>query len=415
MQPIRGTKDILPQEQLRFNSVINIAKRVASQFGYDEITLPIMEFTEIFKRTLGDYSDVVNKEMYSFQDRSENNITLRPEFTAQIARMVISEGLFHKLPQRFFTWGPLFRYERPQKGRQRQFNQINYEFLGQKEPIADVETILVAIKILSELGIEKDVILNINTLGDNASRANYIEELSNYFSKYKNDLSEESKIRLDKNPLRILDSKDDFDKKICSDAPVLSNFLNFESKNFFDNIILSLTKLGVNFKINDKLVRGLDYYSHTVFEFITEKLGAQGTVLAGGRYDGLFKIMCNKDIPAVGFASGVERISELMTQNIMLATSPDVYIIPDSQDAFIAAAIFSDLAVNSRNLNIKIADCLNSSKAIKRAIDDNSRFAAFITTDNAKSNQVKIRDLKTRQEQTIGYSEAVEVIYKNRA
>lgn len=312
MQPVRGVRDILGDEMLAFNQVVEAARNCSGLCNYKEIALPIFEFSEIFHRTLGETSDVVSKETYTFIDRDTTSITLRPEFTAGIVRSVISNGLTQSLPIKYFSYGPVFRHERPQKARYRQFNQINVENIGVSDYTSDVETILLASNILKSLGLSDKVRLELSSIGDVESRIKYKELLVSYFSKYLSDLSEDSKVRLHKNPLRILDSKDDGDKKIVAGAPSIYESLNAESMTRFEAIQKSLKDLGVEYSLNPKLVRGLDYYTHTVFEFITDQLGSQGTVLAGGRYDGLFELMGGPSIPAIGFAAGIERLSELL-------------------------------------------------------------------------------------------------------
>ena len=309
LQPIRGMKDLLPDDYQAQSSIIKTAEDVATIFGYRTMSTPITEYTSVFARTLGDTSEVVSKEMYSFLDRSDESITLRPEFTAGIMRAFISNGLHHQVPLRFFSYGPVFRYDRPQAGRQRQFHQINFEYLGADGPYTDAEMLKMAQTLLTDLGIMDNITLELNSIGCTESRAKYTEALTAYFSKYKNDLSPESQLRLEKNPLRILDSKSEQDKKLIPDSPVITGYYTDESKEYFDKVLEYLDILDVKYTLNPRLVRGLDYYSHTAFEFTTDKLGAQSTVLAGGRYDGLSKIMGGPELPAIGFAAGIERIA----------------------------------------------------------------------------------------------------------
>ena len=312
LQPVRGTHDILPDESRQRRFVMDVARRTAENYGYGEIATPMFEFTEVFHRTLGDTSDVVTKETYSFTDRGGENITLRPEFTASIARAFISGGMKDMLPLRFYYQGAAFRYERPQKGRLRQFHQIGTELLGVAEPQADIETIALAADILARLGLKDKVRLEINSLGDAQSRANYRTALVEYYRTHEARLSEDSKRRLERNPLRILDSKDENDRVINQSAPHLSEYLTAEAKEFFVTVTEGLASLGISFYLNDKLVRGLDYYSHTVFEFTTDALGAQNTILAGGRYDGLIATMGGADTPGIGWAAGIERLISLI-------------------------------------------------------------------------------------------------------
>ena len=309
---VRGAHDILGDEALLFQTIIKEASKVANLYNFSYAEFPIFEFSEIFKRTSGDTSDVVKKELYTFFDKSgENELALRPEFTASIMRSIYSNGLTHKLPLKLFTHGQIFRYDRPQKCRQRQFNQINYEVLGLNEPYVDGEVIALSMRLLKNLKIE-NVKLHLNSLGNKEVRRKFEENLVNHLSQYKDELSEDSKMRLEKNPLRILDSKDKNDKKLIEDCLSISEFYDDESKVFFDKVLNYLANFGIDFVIDKKLVRGLDYYSHTVFEIITEELGAQGTIIAGGRYNELSKFFNEKEeIPSFGCAGGVERLMSL--------------------------------------------------------------------------------------------------------
>lgn len=313
LQPVRGTKDILSDDYRIHQHIINVAGKVGELYGFEGFSTPVFEFTEVFKRTLGDTSDVVNKEMYTFEDKGGESITLRPEFTAGIARAVISNGLQQSLPLKLFSHGPLFRYERPQKGRQRQFHQINFEWLGDAGALADAEIISLASEILKKTGV-KNYTLEINTLGDSESRANYRAMLQSYFAKHKEQLSADSKERIEKgNPLRVLDSKDEEDKKITKDAPKVIESLNQKSKELFDSVLSGLDSMGISYNINPHIVRGLDYYNDVVFEFVShaDEAGAQNTILAGGRYDNLIFNMGGPKVPAVGFAAGIERLALL--------------------------------------------------------------------------------------------------------
>ena len=314
LQPVRGTRDILPDEARRFRRVVETARAIAERYGYGEIATPIFEFTEVFARTLGDTSDIVTKEMYSFEDKGGDFITLRPEGTAGVARAFISGGLAQSLPLKFFYAGPMFRYERPQKGRQRQFHQIGVELLGVPAPQADVEVIALGAHILDGLGVLDRTVLELNTLGDPASRQAYRAALVDYFSGHRDRLSEDSRGRLERNPLRILDSKDEGDRRVVAEAPAFSDYLNAESRAFFAAVTEGLDDLGISYEVNQRLVRGLDYYTHTAFEFTTTALGAQGTVLAGGRYDGLIGAMGGPETPGIGWAAGIERLSMLIDE-----------------------------------------------------------------------------------------------------
>src|ERR687892_410647 len=314
LRPVRGTHDIVGETALRHRRVIETGRAVAARYGYREVATPVFEFTEVFARTLGETSDIVTKEMYTFEDRAGDSLTLRPEYTAGIARAFISGALGQQLPIKLFASGPMFRYERPQKGRLRQFHQIDVEILGAAEPLADVEVIALGARILAELGLAGHVVLELNSLGDPASRRVYREELVTYLSRYRNDLSPESQDRLERNPLRILDSKDAGDREILGGAPSLPESLNEESRAFFAEVRAGLDALGIGYRLNPALVRGLDYYTHTAFEFTTRELGAQGAVIAGGRYDGLVATMGGPGTPGIGWAAGVERLAMLLDQ-----------------------------------------------------------------------------------------------------
>jgi histidyl-tRNA synthetase len=311
LQPVRGTHDLLPAEMRGHRHVSDRARAAALRYGFEEMATPIFEFSQVFKRTLGDTSDVVTKEMYSFVDKGGDEVTLRPENTAGVARSFISEGLAQSVPVKFFYSGPMFRYERPQKGRLRQFHQIGVELIGVDQPQADLEVIACGARVLDDLGVLDKTTLELNTLGDGESRARYREALVAYFSGHASSLSSDSQERLERNPLRILDSKNENDRAIVADAPVFEDYLNEESQTFFTAVRDGLDALEIAYTLNPRLVRGLDYYCHTAFEFTTTELGAQGAVIAGGRYDGLIGMMGGKETPGVGWAGGIERLALL--------------------------------------------------------------------------------------------------------
>ena len=317
MQNVRGTYDLYGTPKRKAKKVVELASKTVEKYGFEEIETPIFEFTEVFARNLGDTSDIVTKEMYTFQDRGGESLTLRPEGTAGVVRSFISEGMQQNLPLKFYYHGPMFRYERPQKGRQRQFTQFGVEMLGVSTPQADIEAIAMAYDFLKELGLEKNVVVEINSLGDTESRNIYREKLVDYLKSHINELSAESVERLNKNPLRVLDSKEECDKVVVASAPLYSDSLNEASKTFFEDVLKGLDLLGIPYRVNERLVRGLDYYAHTVFEFVTDELGAQGTVLAGGRYDGLVKEMGGGDVSGIGWACGVERLSMLLKEDVL--------------------------------------------------------------------------------------------------
>jgi histidyl-tRNA synthetase len=313
-QPVRGTQDMFGEFEERFAHVVATFERVRRLYGFKGLQLPVIEPTAVFARSLGEATDVVSKEMYTFEDRGGDSITLRPEFTAGIARAYLTNGWQQYAPMKLSVHGPLFRYERPQKGRYRQFHQIDAEIIGASEPAADVELLVMADQLLKELGISDGVTLQLNTLGDTQSRDAWRAALVAYFNDHKDALSEDSVARLEKNPLRILDSKDPRDRPIADAAPMIDHYLSGEAQEFFGSVTAGLDAAGVAWERNARLVRGLDYYRHTAFEFVTDRLGAQGTVLGGGRYDGLIENLGGPATPAVGWAAGIERLAMLIEE-----------------------------------------------------------------------------------------------------
>ena len=334
LQPVRGTHDHLQDQMKIYDHIVSVSKNVCIRYGFDPFTTPIFEFSEVFKKTLGDNSDIVTKEMYTFKDKGNEEITLRPEGTAAIIRAIISNGLTHEMPFKVFYNGPMFRYERPQKGRLRQFHQIGIELVGIQNEIADTEVISCGNRLLKELKIDSKTTLQINSLGKIEERKKYIDDLLNYLKAYKNKLSSDSLKRLEKNPLRILDSKNEEDINIISNAPIILEYLNDESKNNFHNVLDNLKALNISYTINHKLVRGLDYYNNITFEFVTKELGAQGAVIAGGRYDGLMKQMGGPDLPGIGWAAGLERIALLTKVNKPKIKSITVIPLGDKSQKF---------------------------------------------------------------------------------
>jgi histidyl-tRNA synthetase len=311
-QAIRGTQDIFGAEAEAFARVVETFEKVRKLYRFRRAEMPVFEKTAVFSRSLGETTDVVSKEMYSFDDRGGDSLTLRPEFTAGIARAYLTNGWQQHAPLKLATHGPLFRYERPQKGRYRQFHQIDAEIIGAAEPQADVELLVMADQLLKELGIADGVTLQLNTLGDAPSRDAWRLALIAYFQDHRANLSEDSQDRLERNPLRILDSKDPRDKPFTADAPKIDDFLSGEAQDFFGKVTSGLDAAGVEWTRAPTLVRGLDYYRHTAFEFVTDRLGAQGTVLGGGRYDGLIETLGGAHTPAVGWAAGIERLAMLL-------------------------------------------------------------------------------------------------------
>jgi len=364
LQPVRGTRDLIGEEFRRHQAVTDAARGVAALYGFEEWATPIFEDTRVFARTLGETSDVVTKEMYSFTDRGGDGITLRPENTAGVCRALVSNGLTQSLPRKVFYAGPMFRYERPQKGRYRQFHQIGCEVLGAAEPLADAEVIACGWQILNELDIADGVALEINTLGDAESRDAYRAALIAYFTQHRDALSEESRARLERNPLRILDSKDEGDRQVVAGAPAMRAHLTEAAAAFYAQVQRYLGLLGVPFRENDRIVRGLDYYSHTAFEFVTDRLGAQGTVMAGGRYNGLVEDMGGPPTPCVGWAAGIERLG------MLLPSAPEapraVAVIPVSE-AQEGAALSLARSLREDGIPVEMAYRGNLKRRMERA------------------------------------------------
>jgi len=401
LQSVRGTHDLLPEESLVHRFVEQTAYSVAQRYGFGEIITPIFEFTEVFSRTLGETSDVVTKEMYTFE-RSGESLTLRPEGTAGVARAFISGGLAQSLPLKLFYRGPMFRYERPQKGRLRQFHQVGVEFLGVDSPLADVEVLSLAWRFLNELGQGPHVHLEINSLGTSSDRITYANDLRQFFSQHIDSLSDDSKTRLEKNPMRILDSKDDGDKRIVAEAPLITERLT-EGQKHFDEVKRGLDKLGIPFTVNPRLVRGLDYYCHTAFEFVTTQLGAQGTVLAGGRYDGLIGQMGGPATPGIGWAAGVERLSMLV--GAKSSSVRPVAIIPmgDELAAFVVAE-----TLRAAGVTVQLGYSGNMKKRMDRANKANARFALILGEDEAARGAVTVKDLDAGTQEEVALVSVVD-------
>jgi len=398
LQPVRGTHDLLPDDMRRHRHVGDTARTVAARYGYHEVATPIFEFTEVFKRTLGEVSDVVSKEMYTFEDRGGEEITLRPENTAGVARAYLSGGLAQQAPCKFFYQGPMFRYERPQKGRLRQFHQIGLELIGVAGPQGDVEIIACGAAILDGLGVLPRTQLEINTLGDPESRTAYREALVRYFSGHLDALSEDSRMRLERNPLRILDSKDPGDKALVAEAPLFDDHLNQASRDHFQAVTDGLDAIGIAWERNPWLVRGLDYYGHTAFEFTTTELGAQNAVMAGGRYDGLIGQMGGPETPGVGWAAGVERLA-------LLGGDPPpeerpVAVVPVGSDAEPVAVALAD-RLRRAGMTIEIGYSGNLSRRLKRANKLNADRAVLIGGDELAQGVATLRDLDTGEQQQV--------------
>ena len=395
-QAIRGTQDIFGPDAEAFAFVVETFERVRKLYRFRRVEMPVFEKTEVFSRAIGETTDVVSKEMYSFEDRGGESLTLRPEFTAGIARAYLSNGWQQHAPLKVATHGPLFRYERPQKGRYRQFHQIDAEILGAAEPQADVELLAMADQVIRELGIE-GVTLHLNTLGDGDSREAWRAALIDYFGAVKGELSEESQERLEKNPLRILDSKDRRDQKFVADAPKIDQFLSDDARAFFDAVTSGLDAAGVKWTRAESLVRGLDYYRHTAFEFIPDegseaagRLGSQSTILGGGRYDGLMESLGGAPTPAVGWAAGIERLAMLVGDKG--EPNADVIVVVENDELIehaIAAIGKIRAAGHSAELMATGSPRKRFDKAVKAGAD---KIVAFDMRDGVEHVRIKADD-----------------------
>lgn len=408
IQPVRGTHDLMAADYGLYAHIVGEAKRIAELYGYHQIATPIIEFSEVFHRAVGETSDIVSKETYTFTDRGGESITLRPEFTAAVVRAFISNKLTQDLPFKCFYAGPAFRYERPQKGRQRQFHQFGVELLGAAEPIADVEIIALGMQVIRALGLSHMVTLELNSLGDVESRANYRAALVAYLLEHEAGLSDDSKTRLEKNPLRILDSKNEADRLIIAGAPRLGDYFNDASRAHFAAVQAGLNHLEIPYKISDTLVRGLDYYSHTVFEFTTDKLGAQGTILAGGRYDGLVSLMGGPDISGVGFGAGIERWMMLL-EGMELTAPPPVVVIP-MQPELEAKGFALVQQLRAGGIAAEIAYKGNSKKRFERANKIGAAFAVIIGEDELARGECTLKNLTTGHQQSVAHEALISLL-----
>jgi histidyl-tRNA synthetase len=409
VQAIRGTQSMLGEEAERFHAVVSAFDRVRRLYGFQRVEVPVFEATSVFARSLGETTDVVSKEMYTFEDRGGDSLTLRPEFTAGIARAYISEGWQRFGVLKLATEGPIFRYERPQKGRYRQFHQLDAEILGAGEYWADVEVIALASRLLNGLGLEGKVELQLNTLGDAETRSAWREALIAHFEAHRGDLSEDSVRRLGANPLRILDSKDAKDRPIADAAPDIDSFLTADAGSFFGKVTKGLDAAGVGWTRNARLVRGLDYYRHTAFEFVTDQLGAQGTVLAGGRYDGLVDALGGPPTPGVGWAAGIERLAMLMVDMPPAMLTP-VVIIPVGEAAEVEA-LRAAAAVRRRGFGAEVLMRGNLKKRLARANDLNASTAIIIGDDELAAGEATVKHLRVQEQQRVPLGRLVETLW----
>lgn len=402
LQPVRGTRDIYGEDSRNMTAVVDAFRRVGASYGFEDFSVPIFEFTEVFKRPLGEASDIVSKEMYTFEDRGGEELTLRPEFTAGMCRAFISNGMQQHLPCRLISHGPAFRYERPQKGRYRQFHQIDAELIGQDTPESDVDIIAMAWSLLKELGLGDKVVLHLNTLGDKESRDIYRAALVSYFEGFKDKLSEDSVRRLASNPLRILDSKDEGDKVVVANAPLMSECLNEHSRTYFEAVKNGLEAIGVPYEHDERLVRGMDYYCHTAFEFITTELGAQGTVLAGGRYDGLIEQLGGPATPGIGWAGGIERLAMLSEKGVSPARP--VVVMPMGEEATLKAFELAE-AIRSEGVVVTSDRSGNLKKRLNRANKVNASFAVIVGDNELAAGAAVVKNLDTGDQNDTAFAD----------
>ena len=407
LRTVRGVHDLLPDELYKHNKVIDGGLEIADKYNYSQIEIPIFEYAEVFTKPLGKSSDIVTKENYIFKDRNEDELMLRPEGTSGIVRAFLNAGLVQDIPQRFSYYGPMFRYERPQKGRLRQFKQFGIECLGISSSMADIEVISLGYDFLDKLKIINQIDLKINTLGDFDSRQKFRNALITYFKDYQAKLSKDSIRRLKVNPLRILDSKDHEDQKIIRNAPNILEFLNLESKTRFEKICKGLDYLNIKYDIDQNLVRGLDYYSHTAFEFVTNKLGSQGTVLAGGRYDGLSKMLGGPDVAGVGWAAGIERLVLLVSNEFVNKT--DVVLMGQVESFnYYLLPIMKKLI--QKGFKCEIIYTGNLSKKFKRANKIKASYAIILGEEEISKKVVKFKDLASGSEELLNFDQIIKKI-----
>lgn len=409
LQLVRGMRDILPEESSSWQYIENSARELFTSYGYNELRTPVIENTDLFKRSIGDATDIVEKEMYTFEDRNGDSLTLRPEGTASVVRSGIQHGLFHNQQQRIWYIGPMFRHERPQKGRYRGFYQAGIETYGIAGPEIDAEVIAIAARLWKKLKIN-NVRLEINSLGSNKARQKYRDVLIEYFNKDLDLLDEDSQRRLHKNPLRILDSKNPKMHDLVSNAPNLLDYLDDESKQHFENLKQRLDKMGIDYIVNPRLVRGIDYYNRTVFEWITEDLGSQGTICAGGRYDGLVKQLGGRETPACGFGIGLDRLQLLIEeQNLSKQNNhPHIYFVLAGETAELSGITISEkLRDEHSSLRLLVNAGGGSFKSqLKRADKSGASFAFILGQSEIESEQITVKPLLANEEQqTISFNQ----------
>ena len=409
IKAVRGTKDIIGEEAKKYVYISNVAQKMFENYGYNFVKTPIFEETELFKRGIGEATDVVEKEMYTFKDRGDRSITLRPENTASLVRCYLENAIYAKEEiSRFYYNGSMFRYERPQAGRQREFNQIGLEVFGEKSPKVDAEVIAIGYKFLEKLGIT-DLEVKINSVGSKESRTIYREKLIEHFSKYLDDMCDDCKDRINRNPLRLLDCKVDKDKDFYKSAPNIIDFLFEDERKHYEDVKKYLDVFGIKYTEDPTLVRGLDYYSSTVFEIVTNKLGSQGTVLGGGRYDNLLKELGDKDIPAVGFATGVERIMMLLGENYP-KNNPDVYIAWLGENTSETALKIAE-SLRDNDIKVYIDYSEKGMKShMKKADKLSVRYCIILGEDELNKGIVLLKDFSTREQKEVKIEEIVNQI-----
>ena len=412
VRALRGFNDVLPEDTAWWRGVLTRAQQVMDLYGYREVRLPLMEATELFSRSVGEATDIVEKEMFTFSDREKTSMSLRPEGTAGCVRAGIDNGLLHNQQQRFWYAGPMFRHERPQAGRYRQFEQIGAEAYGMAGPDVDVEIIALSARLLAELGLRDAVTLELNTLGTSEARAHYRQAVVDYLTPFESELDEDSQRRLKTNPLRIFDSKIARTREIVADAPVFDDYLDTPSREHFAAVQQGLDALGISYTLNPRLVRGLDYYSRTVFEWTTDRLGAQGTVCAGGRYDALVNQLGGGDVPAIGFAMGLERVVLLikaLEQDVRVIQAPQAFVCALGDVGCAATAVAELLRDAGVRSQVSTSGKLKSQ--LKRADQSGADWALIVGEDELAERQVQVKALRAEQNQThMNWSEAVEFI-----
>jgi histidyl-tRNA synthetase len=404
IQAVRGMNDILPGDSFAWQHVESVLREVVQSYGYREIRLPLVEKTELFRRSIGEVTDIVEKEMYTFEDRNGDSLTLRPEGTAGCVRACMEHGLLHNQVQRLWYSGPMFRHERPQKGRYRQFHQFGVESFGMEGPDIDAEMILMSARIWQQLGLA-DVTLQLNSLGTPAARAGYRVALVDYMRRHAAALDEDSRRRLDSNPLRILDSKNPDMRELLAAAPLLTDFLDADSEQHFRALCARLDAAGVSYAVNPRLVRGLDYYARTVFEWVTTRLGAQGTVCAGGRYDGLVEFLGGRPVPAFGFAVGMERLVALLveTGSGQRQLHPHVFLVMAGEPARRRGLVFAD-ELRAAVPGLRVQSCCDggSFKSQFRRADRSGALLALVLGDEeTEGRTVVMKPLRSQQEQQV--------------